>query len=111
MPREIISEEEIPLPIVKKIVSKRGKEGELSFQQNITLEHATTFSKMTPATAAKLMEKLTESFGLTRVQAAQIVNIAPRTMEELRTILDRESTSITDEQLSEIIALVSKSVS
>jgi DNA-directed RNA polymerase subunit F len=108
MPREIISEEEIPLPLVKKIISKRGKEGELSFQQTITLEHASIFSRMTPAVATKVMEKLMESYKLSKVQAVQVVNIAPTTLEELKTILDTRSTSLTEEQLNEIVSLVEK---
>ncbi|MGQ4870384.1 MAG: RNA polymerase Rpb4 family protein [Candidatus Thorarchaeota archaeon] len=106
MPKEIISVEEVPLPQVKKILSKRAKEGDLSFQQTITLEHATTFSKMAPAVAAKLVERLLKKFEITRAQAVQIVNIAPTTEEELKTILT--STSLTPEQLTEIVDMVKK---
>ncbi|MHA2379512.1 MAG: RNA polymerase Rpb4 family protein [Candidatus Thorarchaeota archaeon] len=111
MPKEIISEEETTLPRVKKLLSQRGKEGELSFQQNITLEHASTFSKMAPAVAEKLVDRLIKNFGLTRAQAVQVVNIAPTTVEELRTILDARSTDVTDEQISEIVQIVSKATS
>ncbi len=109
MPREIISEEEISLPLVKKIISKRGKEGDLSFQQTITLEHSSTFAKMTPAVAVKVMEKLMETYSLSRMQAVQIVNIAPTTLEELKTIIDAKSTNLTQEQFAEIVDLITKS--
>ena len=109
MPREVISEEEISLPLVKKIVSKRGKEGELSFQQTITLEHSTTFAKMTPAVATKVEEKLIEAYHLSRIQAVQIVNISPTTLEELKTIIDAKSTNLTQEQFDEIVDLITKS--
>jgi DNA-directed RNA polymerase subunit F len=108
MPKEIVSEEEITLPQVKKVISKRAKEGELSFQQTITLEHATTFSKMPPAVATKLIEKLMKTYNVTRALAVQVVNIAPVTPEELRTILDARSTSVTNEQIAEIVDLVIK---
>ncbi len=109
MPREIISEEEVTLPMVKKILSKRSKEGELSFQQTITLEHASFFSKMAPAVSVKLVERLIKGYEITRAQAVQIVNIAPTTLEEIRTILDARSTELTEEQLIEIVDLVLKS--
>jgi len=109
MPKEIISEEEIALPQVKKILAQRAKEGELSFQQSITLEHATTFSKMAPAVATKVVEKLIESYGVTRSQAVQIVNIAPVTAEELKSIFDTRLSSLTDEKLIEIVDLMVKS--
>lgn len=106
MPKEIVSEEEVPLPLVKKLLSKRGKEGELSFQQSITLEHASTFSRMAPAEAAKLVDRLMKSYDLTRFQAVQVVNIAPVNVEELKTVLDAKSTDLTEEQLVEIAELI-----
>lgn len=109
MPKEIISEEEVTLPQVKKLLAQRSKEGELSFQQSITLEHASSFSKMAPAVSVKLVERLLKNYEISRSQAVQIVNIAPITVEELRTIIDARSSSLTDEQLIEIVDLVIKS--
>ncbi len=106
MPKEIISEEEITLPQVKKILTQRGKEGELSFQQSITLEHASAFSKMAPAVSAKLVDKLMNNYNLSRAQAVQIVNIAPVNPEELKTIIDARSTNLTDDQFIEIVDLI-----
>jgi DNA-directed RNA polymerase subunit F len=108
MPKEIIEEEEITLPMVKKILGKRSKEGELSFQQTITLEHASTFSKMAPAVSVKLVERLQSKFEISRSDAVQIANIAPTSIEELRTILDVRTTDLTDEQLIEIVDMVIK---
>ncbi|TFH09982.1 MAG: hypothetical protein E4H14_03475 [Candidatus Thorarchaeota archaeon] len=106
MPKEIISEEEITLPQVKKILTQRAKEGELSFQQSITLEHASAFTKMAPAVSIKLVEKLMKDYSLSRAHAVQIVNIAPTNPEELKTIVDARSTSLTDEQFIEIVDLI-----
>ena len=108
MPKEIINEEEVTLPQVKKLLGQRSKEGELSFQQSITLEHASSFSRMAPAVATKLVERLLKSFDINRAQAVQIVNIAPITVEELKSILDTRATSLTDEKLIEIVDLVVK---
>lgn len=108
MPKEIISEEEVTLPQVKKLLIQRGKEGELSFQQSITLEHASAFSRMAPAVSVKVVEKLLKSYDLTRTQAVQIVNIAPTTIEELKSILSSRSTNLTDEQLIEMVDIVIK---
>lgn len=109
MPKEIISEEEVTLPRVKKLLAQRSKEGELSFQQSITLEHASAFSRMAPAVATKLVDRLLKGFIINRAQAVQIVNIAPTTVEELRSILDARTVNLTDEQMIEIVDLVMKS--
>ena len=107
MPKEIVSEEEVPLPQVKKLLTKRGKEGELSFQQSITLEHASTFSRMAPAESVKMVERLMKNYDMTRFQAVQIVNIAPVNVEELKTVLDVKATDLTEEQLAEITEIIS----
>ncbi|MGY5863626.1 MAG: RNA polymerase Rpb4 family protein [Candidatus Thorarchaeota archaeon] len=111
MPKEIISEEEVTLPQVKKLLAQRGKEGELSFQQSITLEHASSFSRMAPAVSVKVVDKIIKSYDLNRSQAVQIVNIAPTTIEELKSILSSRATSLTDEQLIEIVDLIVKNKS
>ncbi|MHA2004644.1 MAG: hypothetical protein ACW960_11120 [Candidatus Thorarchaeota archaeon] len=98
MPKEIVSEEEVTLPRVKKLLAQRAKVGELSFQQN-------------PAVADKLMTRLMKNFKMTRAQAVQVVNIAPTTPEEMRTILDARSTDLNDEQIAEIVEIVKKIVS
>ncbi|NHJ12606.1 MAG: hypothetical protein EAX95_02975 [Candidatus Thorarchaeota archaeon] len=110
MPKEILSEEEIPIPRVKKLLSQRSKEGELSFQQTITLEHASAFSKVAPAVADKLTERLMKSYDISRALAVQVINIAPTTVEEMRTILDARSTDLTDEQIQEIVEIIEKAV-
>ncbi|RDE15706.1 MAG: hypothetical protein C4K49_05880, partial [Candidatus Thorarchaeota archaeon] len=79
------------------------------FQQTITLEHASTFSKMAPAVAVKVVEKLMKTYNISRSLAVQVVNIAPTSPEEMRTILDARSTSLTQEQIAEIVEFVTKS--
>lgn len=111
MPKEIISEEEITLPQVKKLLSKRGKESDLSFQQSITLEHASAFARMAPAKAVKSIERLKKNFDLSQYQAVQIINIAPTTIEELKTTIDLRTIELTDEQLGEIVELITKAIS
>jgi DNA-directed RNA polymerase subunit F len=108
MPREIISEEEVTLPQVKKILTKRAKESELSFQQSITLDHASSFAKMAPAVSRKLVERLIKKYEISRAQAVQIANIAPTSAEEIKTILDTRSTNLTEEQFIEIVDMVLK---
>jgi DNA-directed RNA polymerase subunit F len=109
MPKEIVSQEEVTLPEVKKLLSTRGKEGELSFQQSITLEHATGFARMAPAVAVKTVERLMKNYNLTHFQAVQIVNIAPTSIEELKSVMDTRSSDLTEEQLAEVVEIITKS--
>ena len=96
MPKEIVDQKEITLAQVKKLLTGRKKEGELSFQQKITLDHASTFARMTPAVSEKLVDKLVSTYDISRSLAVQVVNIAPTTIEELKTILDPRNTDLTE---------------
>ena len=113
MPKGILKSEEIPLPLVKKILSKRAKEmkKELMYQQRVALDYASKFSKMTPSNATKVLDKLMNKYGLSRILAVQIINIAPRIVDELRILfqVDR-SVSLTEDQMKEIVELIQKNV-
>ena len=113
MPKSVLKSEEIPLPLVKKILSKRAKEmkKELMYQQRVALDYANKFSKMSPSNATKVLDKLMNKYGLSRLLAVQIINIAPRIVDELRILfqIDR-SISLTEEQMNEIVELIQKNV-
>ncbi len=114
LPKSVLKSEELPLPIVKKILSKRAKESKMSdlmYQQRVALEYANRFSKMSPSNAAKVLEKLMKKYGLSRTLAVQIINIAPRIVDELRILFAIDpSVSLTTEQMEEIVELVQKNV-
>jgi DNA-directed RNA polymerase subunit F len=50
-----------------------------------------------------------KTYNISRSLAVQVVNIAPTSPEEMRTILDARSTSLTPEQIAEIVEFVAKS--
>jgi DNA-directed RNA polymerase subunit F len=51
------------------------------------LAYVSTFSKLDAESARKLKQELIERFGLEEVEAVQVVNICPKTVEEVRTVL------------------------
>lgn len=103
MPSEVTDRREVSLPQVKKILRKRKKQGELSFQQTITMEHAKLFSKMAPAVARDFIKRMEGKYELDRSTAVQIANIAPTSLEELRSILGKHYTGLTEEEMIEIV--------
>lgn len=50
-----------------------------------TLEYAAKFSKDIPSETAELVERLMNEIGIERVDAIEVVNIMPTSIEELRT--------------------------
>ncbi len=109
MVKKILSSTPISIPEVKELLS--SKKQELTPLQTRVYNYAASFSKLSPDAAKKLISKLIENHGLQRVEACQIVNICPTTIEELRTILSGYKRLVStilfsDEKLNEILQLI-----
>ncbi|MFX1256585.1 MAG: hypothetical protein ACFFAN_01900 [Promethearchaeota archaeon] len=107
-----ISEKTISIPEVKKImenVKERimeidSEEGMTHFQE-ITYNYVNKFSKMSDKDAKKIQKFLIEKYNLEEAFAINIINIIPKSVPELRTILEKSYTgkSLTEDQLQEIL--------
>lgn len=75
----------VSLPEVKEILESRAQSASPVAQR--ILSYVTAFSKLDADSARKLKEELMEKFGLEEIEAVQVVNICPRTVEEVRTVL------------------------
>jgi DNA-directed RNA polymerase subunit F len=75
----------VSLPEVKELLEKRIQPASPVAQR--ILAYVVTFSKLDAESARKLKQELMERFGLEEVEAVQVVNICPRTVEEVRTVL------------------------
>jgi len=53
--------------------------------QKRTLDYTTKFAKITPNAATKLKKQLETDCGLSEIEATELVNIMPKSLEELRT--------------------------
>jgi len=105
MPREIVREEEVTLPQVKKLLDQRMTEGELSYLQRLTYDYTTKFSKLNPDKVEGLLGKLKEA-GVSPSVATQIVNVMPTSVDELRTIFAAESKPMLPSELEKILAVL-----
>ncbi len=73
----------IALPEAKEILSKIDQDQADQIQKR-TLDYLAKFSKAEPEKARKMRKELVEECGLTSEEAAELVNIMPKTQEELR---------------------------
>ncbi len=88
----------------EKIVSK-GVTGDIVEK---TLDYLRKFSKINAEKARELVGELIKRFGLTRITAIQIVNIMPKSIDELRTLLGVERREFSDKDLEEMLELLKK---
>jgi DNA-directed RNA polymerase subunit F len=107
MERREFTESKLTLPQVKNLLSSMGEEN-LDQIQRRTLDYVSKFSKVDTDVAGKLLEKLVKEFGLDEVEAVQIINCMPETVDELRIFLAGGRKIIETTKLESIVALLNE---
>ena len=88
MPKKILEKEALSIPELEKALRhlKNLDEASLNSVQRKTLDYISKFSKVDPDKAAKLKRKLVEELDISEEEAAQIINLMPRTVDEVKEI-------------------------
>lgn len=97
--------EDVTLSEIKKTMTEKAKNKELTFEQKNALEHSKLFVQLTPANTEKLKNSLLE-IDLTNEIATKIADIVPNNIE-LNLILEKEK-DIDDSKKDEIINILKK---
>ncbi len=103
---EIKSEKIIPFSDVKQVLSKREEQGELGYEQKITLAYLKSVYKPAPTKVANAMEELKKIEKLSDKQIVNIVNLLPQDLDDIRVIFANERVDIKDEEKKKIIDIV-----
>jgi DNA-directed RNA polymerase subunit F len=74
--------------------------------QRRTFDYVSKFAKVDAETSEKLMQKLVTDFGLEEVEAIEIINCMPKSIEELRVFLAGGRKIIETSKLEAIIKLL-----
>jgi len=102
-----ITEKRLSLPQVKELMESMGEEN-LDQLQRRTFDYVSKFSKIEADDAAKLVPRLVTEFGLEEVEAVQIVNCMPKSVEELRVFLTAGRKIIETAKLEAIVNLLNE---
>ena len=103
-----VTEKKLTLPQVKKVMDSIG-EANLDQLQRRTFDYVSKFAKVNSETGEKLVQKLMTDFGLEEVEAVEIVNCMPKSIEELRVFLAGGRKIIETAKLEAIIKLLNDS--
>lgn len=106
----IQSEEILPDVEAKNILEAREKEGELKYEQKNALEMLRKFVKLTPEKIKALIEDLKKIETLRDRQTVAIVNFLPEDRDDLRAVLHKEYTTLTDDEINLILETVKKHI-
>ena len=107
MPRKILKIQPITIPEVKAVLESLGEKNLDQFQRR-SLDYATKMSHLDSESSRKLIEELKAEGTLEEKEAIQIVNIMPRSIEELRTFLGGGRKIIETSKLERILNLLDK---
>jgi DNA-directed RNA polymerase subunit F len=102
-----VTEKKLTLPQVKKIMEDIGEEN-LDQLQRRTFDYVSKFAKVDPEESEKLVPKLMTDFGLDEVEAVEIVNCMPKSVEELRVFLAGGRKIIETSKLESIVNLLNE---
>jgi DNA-directed RNA polymerase subunit F len=105
MSEKSITEKKLSLPQVKELLESIGEEN-LDQLQRRTFDYVSKFSKTDAKSAEKLVEKLVADYGLDEIEAVQIVNCMPKSVEELRVFLAGGRKIIETSKLEAIVNLL-----
>ena len=108
MGKRELTDNMLTLPQVKKILDALGEENLDQFQRR-TLDYLNKFSKADGDVVEELLDKLVNEFSLDEVEAVQIVNCMPETLDELRVFLAGGRKIIEVSKLEAIVALLNES--
>jgi len=103
---KVLKAEYIPVPLAKKLLEENVKIEEGSPLVQRTIMYLSTFTKCDPEAAKQVYEKLRNEFGLKDITASMIVSLVPRTIDEIRVMLDFEDKLLETEELEKIVELL-----
>ncbi len=102
--KRTIDTDPITIAEVKQMLEEFSKSHELTYEQNLALDHVTKFSKLDAESAKKLVEELEEM--VKKKQAVKIADIMPKDLSDLRLIFAKERVSLKKEDLEKILEIL-----
>jgi DNA-directed RNA polymerase subunit F len=103
--KKILEERPVASAIAKQLLERRSEE-ELNYEQRGTLDYLNKMIKLNPMKAAEAIKELTKSDKIKPEIAVKIVDLLPRTEEDVRAIFAKERFVLTKEEIGEILKIV-----
>jgi DNA-directed RNA polymerase subunit F len=105
---KVESEKTITWAEVRKVLEKKEKEKELSYEQKNALDHLRKFSKISEKTASEMVDELGKVERLKEKHIVSIINHMPQELEDLRVLFANEIVNLSEEDKKKIISIVKK---
>lgn len=104
--KKVLESEPIPIAKVKKLLNEFSQEKELLYEQNLTLDHVTKFSKASAKNAEELIAKLEKEKDLKKKHAVRIADLMPEDLDDLRLLFAKERIAIKNDEMESILEII-----
>ncbi|HMK53498.1 MAG TPA: RNA polymerase Rpb4 family protein [Methanobacteriaceae archaeon] len=104
--KKVLEIDPIPFCKAKELLEERSQFQELSYEQNLSLDHVTKFSKISVENAQKMIAELEEIIKTN--QAIKMADIMPEDLADMRLLFAKERGTHKKEDLEKILEIVNK---
>jgi DNA-directed RNA polymerase subunit F len=98
----------IPLATVKQLLTEEAAQRTLPREAQLALQHAESFTRLTPEQTAKLLEALRTLPFVDAALAVKIADILPQFPEEVRLLFAKERVFLDEAQLTRLLEIVAQ---
>ncbi len=105
--KNVLETEPISIAEVKKVLEDFAEENELTYEQNLTLDHVTKFSKIEFEQSEQLIEELKEPLGQKKY-AIKVAYMMPDDLADLRLLFTKERIPYEKEKMEKVLEIVNK---
>ncbi len=106
--KKTLEDRDITLSDVKNILTKRKKEGELSYEQKAALDYSSEFGTGKVTSARKLVQGLEKVEGIDNATAVMIADVKPKDKDDLRVIMEKKRFTMSDADVKKVLDTVAE---
>ena len=106
----IVIEELIPNARAKELLEVREKLGDLKYEQKNSIDILKKFVKLGSKETTELADELKKIEKLRDRHIVPIVNFLPEDKEDLRAVMHKDYSTLTDEEIDQVLKTVKKYV-
>lgn len=106
--KKTLEREPIPAAKVKELLTEFSEKHELSYEQNLAVDHVATLNKLSLEDTEKLIEELEALEFIDKKLATRIADFVPKDMADLRLIFAKEFISPSKEDMEIILEIIEK---
>jgi DNA-directed RNA polymerase subunit F len=103
----MVEEKYLSFAEIKDLLEKeKASRPSLSMEQGYAYQHATTFARITPEQAVKLVKELMEIPMMSPANAVKVADLLPTYADDVRAIFAKERFALSKEDMDRVLEIV-----